>query len=254
MARTVYHSHAYTGKSEPTGYSGSIDTRYFMYCGEDSCSQPVENTWSKHPVLGATCPKCGQAWGKEQLKLLGERIRTEPLTEAEISGYWKSGVKVWLDGVLRAVVFVENGWGKKWSIAKFKKHPTPTNPIDGRISRYDWYGSPLGQPDSYKSNGETKDGTPIRDLHRAARDAMIALVPALVEGGFLPTPDEQKAADDAKEAERVDQNQRYERQREEARENRKMAIDALSCIRQRAATLGLTNYEIAGIEAALKVL
>jgi hypothetical protein len=193
----------------------------------------------------ATCPDCGKKWGKAQLEALGDRVRTEALTPEELPGWAKSGVRVFVDGVHRAYVITELGWGKGWSIRTVAK------------SSDTWYkgiGSLLGEPDPYKSKGETKDGTPIRPLHRSARDAAIAIVPDLVAGGFLPTPAEQEAAEQAKRDRRLQEDDERKQRDAQRRADRLEAISTVQSLRERALTLGLTNADLSGLVAIEKFL
>lgn len=222
---------------------GKIWRTYEGWCGEHG-SEP--NDWSGDTTLMATCPDCGKKWGKAQLALLGDRVRSEPLTDDELPGWVKSGVKVFVDGVHRAYVVTEHGWGKGWSIRAIND--------ETKGSFYKGLGGLLGEPDSYKSKGETKDGTPIRPLHKSARDAAIAIVPALVEGGFLPTPEEQAAAKQAKlDRRQQEENERADRNRQ--RQNDRLeAIETLRSLQERAQVLGLTNADLSGLAAMEKFL
>lgn len=183
--------------------------------------------------------------GEAQLALLGDRVRSEPLTDDELPGWVKSGVKVFVDGVHRAYVITEHGWGKGWSIRTIN---TDTNTF------YKGLGSLLGEPDSWKSNGETKDGTPIRPLHRSARDAAISIVPELVAGGFLPTPAEQETAKEAKRALRQQEEDERSRSIKQRQADRLEAIETLQSLQARAQELGLTNTDLSGLAAMEKFL
>lgn len=245
MARSTHHHHANTGIFEER--QSLVDpTRtwktYEGWCGQNG-SEP--NDWSGDPTLMATCPDCGKKWGKAQREALGKRIRTEALTPEELPGWIKSGVRVFVDGVHRAYVITEHGWGKGWSIRTIAKKDDT------------WYkgiGGLLGEPDRYKSKGETKDGTPIRPLHRSARDAAIAIVPELVLGGFLPTPEEQAAADQAKLDRRQQEDDERQQRTKQRQDDRLEAIETLRSLQERAQVLGLTNADLSGLVAIEKFL
>ncbi len=246
MGRTTHHRHANTGKildewpslSQP----GKTFKTYESWCGENG-SEP--NDWAGDPTLMANCPACGRAWGKAQLILLGDRIRTEALTPEELPGWVKSGVRVFVDGVHRAYVITEHGWGKGWSIRTVAKHGD---------TYYKGIGALLGEPDRHKSKGETQDGTPIRPLHKSARDAAIAIVPELVAGGFLPTPEEQAAADEAKKLRRQQEEDERQQHTKQRQLDRLEAIETVASLRERALALGLTNADLSGLVAIEKFL
>lgn len=240
--------HALTGEQRiVTPYSGAEPrAEKEQFCGDWSAYGHYD--WH-HPLLDATCRDCGRAWGKAERAKVADRITVEKLT---LSGL-KSAVIVSVDGVKRAVVYMRNGWGECWNVQKYR---------EDNINRgYGFYGGIGGDMESNVHRKKEDAAKPasempvgVYNIHKSAMDAMIAIVPALVEAGLLPTEEEEKAADEAKKAERLRADQAREAAIQKNREDRNHAKEALKQIEDRARELGLSNFEVEGLALALKML
>lgn len=230
---------------------GMADT----WCGE-------RKLWDRDkpfpPNRHAECPKCAQALGKVQLAKLSDRLRLEKREQP--FSYTKSTYDLWIDGVLRGHVCINNGWGEKWFAAKVedpgKSSGWTHGRHGGRVS-----GSVLGR---YQAERLQPDAATFWPVHFAARDAMAVAAlayhdKALAKG--LPSPlstlEEQAEQEARRKAQRVQEEEeravRLEAARVERERNEGIRAERVEAWRLALVDLeargDLSNLERAGLEA-----
>lgn len=251
--RRSSHSHAISGKSlRSSTFEGRTTHTGDALCG-DGFAWPKEATSEAVAAVNrlATCPACSKKWGKAKLARAAGRVRLEPWTpsaeELATRGYregfepYRSAWRVYIDGVERAAVVNERGFGTPWEIRQLSRIER---------GRYQWHGRVIGGRPRHSYTAEPEGVAPI---HRASRDAAAFACIALTEAGLLPTLEEQ--AEQEREAERRKAEREAEREAERQREAEERERAAqLKAERIETARLGLAELEarpdLSNLEAA----
>lgn len=271
---TEYHS--YTGNERAREFrSDYFPVERETLCGHWDMARRTEDrdrSDTARTMLDATCRACSKAYGKAELKKLGSRITTEKL---EGVGRFKTALIVAVDGVRRAVVAFPTGWGGHWEVFEFSEErwnmhvASPKGGFSYGITGTRRSGSietDFWSTQKVEKLAEQPAWNP-RNIHLMSQEAMLSIVPALVDAGKLPTDQERRDAEAArKEAERVRREQYdreaaerqviRERQAAEAQARRDHAIEALLSIEKQHGGLGgtLNNFDSEGLALALSLL
>lgn len=278
MGRRVFHKHAVIGRTvsfhryiyegaEPGSGYWSGDS----LCGEGSGSlsgAPEDDGLAAFVAAhnrSATCPKCAKLYGKAKLAKLGGRVQIERREatneERETRGYrvdsdyqpFRSWWRVLIDGVERASIVNERGFGTLWEIRQLKR--------DARS--YGWTGRIVGSSTArYGRNRNEGESEGVAPIHRASLESAASVCLALYEAGLLPTIAEMEEAERlAAERRRVQEAEREESRRLAAAEREKREAERAERIeeaREALASLALrpdlTNLEAAGIASAKRLL
>lgn len=275
-AHKITEYHGYTGNERNREFASTIfPIERETLCGEWDMAKRAEDRSigdTARTMLDTTCRACAKAYGKAELKKVADRITTEKL---EGIGQTKTAIIVSVDGVRRAIVSFPTGWGGHWELYGFDEERWNMHVADpkGGFSygiRRDRQSGKID--DQFWSNHDVAKlaalpAYAVRNIHRMSQDAMVALVPALVDAGKLPTAAERRAADQ----EAREQRQREDAERAVAREKaaeerarldairtteRAHAIEALQSIMAKHGGLGgdLSNYDAEGLILSLKLL
>lgn len=275
MGRSVVHTHAVKGKTvvfHPYSYDGAAPGSGYWHgetlCGERGgglSGKPGEAglaAFVQAHNLSSTCPKCAKLYGAAKLAKLAGRVRIEQrhatTEERQTRGYkvdgdyepFRSWWRVFIDGIERASIVNERGFGTLWEIRQLKR--------EGRS--YGWTGREVGTVQSSRHNrGESEGVSPI---HRASKESAAAACLALYEAGLLPTAAEMAEAEQRKKADEIEREaerernaaeRARERNREEAERAERLA-EAREALATMAARPDLTNLELAGIASIRKLL
>lgn len=240
-AIATYHAFTSTTRLNPLWDDGRKQ-------GETFCGHWDSNYYGayRHPILDATCRDCAKKYGKAERAKIEHRITVEKLDTPSL----KSGVIVSVDGVKRAIVYMRKGFATNWRVMKYRERSIADSMYYGAVGRGEMDGN------IYRTKEEMAVDLPVGvyNIHMAAMDAMISIVPALTDAGMLPTIEEEKAADEARKIERQRADEARERAIQQNREERQHAREAVASIAEKASALGLTNFEIAGLLVAKRML
>lgn len=256
--RTIYH-HAIReedGNHQRTTYIGGK-----TWCGEDyGLSDNMSNMHEGEDRLAFTrrttdCPKCAGAIGKLRMTQIADRVRLEAAEDDLLKGTYgrkyRGLYRVFIDGVHRAWIVMQNGWGNPWELHELTDRDEAWRP----------YGSLVSDMPGKHSRCDV-DRT-FQRVHFYSKEMMASAALRLREKDprNLPTIPEIQARREA------DRQQRQQEEAERA-ENRRLAgieADRKAALRAERKALALegldeiakgelTNMERAALEAALDII